>query len=75
MEIKVLGTGCKKCRELEENVHIAIQESGVSAIVEKVDDIREIMKYKVMNTPALVIDDKVVSTGKLLSVKDLKKML
>lgn len=74
MIIKVLGTGCKKCKDLEENVNIAIQEAGVAATVEKVEDIREIMRYKVMSTPALVIDEKVVSTGKLLSVKELKEI-
>lgn len=75
MIIKVLGTGCKKCKDLEGNVKVAVQETGVDATVEKVEDIREIMKYKVMSTPALVIDEKVVSTGKLLSVKEVKNLI
>ncbi|MCM3574656.1 thioredoxin family protein [Mesobacillus subterraneus] len=75
MNIKVLGTGCKKCQELEKNTRMAVEELQVDAVVEKVEDIKEIMKYKVMSTPALVIDEKVVSTGKLLAVKELKGML
>ncbi|UYZ22716.1 thioredoxin family protein [Mesobacillus jeotgali] len=75
MNIKVLGTGCKKCQELEKNTRMAVEELQVDAVVEKVEDIKEIMKYKVMSTPALVIDEKVVSTGKLLTVKELKGML
>lgn len=75
MIIKVLGTGCKKCKELEKNTIAALNELNVEAKVEKVEEIKEIMKYKVMSTPALVIDEKVVSTGKLLTVNELKKML
>ncbi|MBT2661831.1 thioredoxin family protein [Bacillus sp. ISL-45] len=75
MNIKILGTGCKKCQELEKNTRMAVEELQVEAQVEKVEDIKEIMKYKVMSTPALVVDEKVVSTGKLLTVKELKGML
>lgn len=75
MNIKVLGTGCKKCKELEQNTIMALKELNKEAEVEKVEDIREIMKYKVMSTPALVIDEKVISTGKLLTVKELKSLL
>lgn len=75
MNIKILGTGCKKCQELEKNTRMAVEELQLVAQVEKVEDIKEIMKYKVMSTPALVIDEKVVSTGKLLTVKELKGML
>jgi small redox-active disulfide protein 2 len=75
MNIKILGTGCKKCQELEKNTRMAVEELQLEAQVEKVEDIREIMKYKVMSTPALVIDEKVVSTGKLLTVNELKSAL
>jgi small redox-active disulfide protein 2 len=75
MNIKVLGTGCRKCQELEKNARMAIEELQLDAKVEKVEDNREIMKYKVMSTPALVIDEKLVSAGKLLTVKELKDML
>ncbi|GAM15470.1 thioredoxin family protein [Mesobacillus selenatarsenatis] len=75
MNIKILGTGCKKCQELEKNTRMAVEELQLDAQVEKVEDIREIMKYKVMSTPALVVDEKVVSTGKLLTVNELKSAL
>lgn len=75
VEIKVLGTGCKKCKVLEQNVKLALLEMNIDATVQKVEDIKEIMKYKVMSTPALVMSNKVVSTGKLLSVNEVKKLL
>lgn len=75
MNIKVLGTGCKKCKALEANVKEAVNELGVQVEIEKVEDITTIMKYGVMNTPALVVDEKVVSTGKLLSVSDVKGLI
>ncbi len=75
MEIKVLGTGCKKCKALEEAAKVAVGETGVDAEVIKVEDMLEIMKLGVMTTPALVIDGKVVSKGKLLSVSQIKEFL
>jgi small redox-active disulfide protein 2 len=75
MHIKILGTGCKKCKKLEANVREAIKELGLDAIVEKVEDIPSIISYKVMSTPALVLDEKVLSSGKLLSTKEIKALL
>ncbi len=75
MHIKILGTGCKKCKKLEANVREAIKELGLDAIVEKVEDIPSIISYKVMSTPALVLDEKVISSGKLLSIKEIKALL
>lgn len=75
MNIKVLGTGCKKCKELEANVNEAINQSGTEATIEKIEDIPSIMKYGVMSTPALVIDEKVVSVGKLLTVKEITRLI
>jgi small redox-active disulfide protein 2 len=75
MIIKVLGSGCSKCKKLEENVHKAIAEKGIAASVEKVSDLKAIMSYGVMMTPALVVDEKVVSSGKLLSSADIAKLL
>lgn len=69
MEIKVLGTGCKKCKTLEENVYKALEQSGKSADVEKVEDVQKILSYGVMTTPALVVDGKVVAKGKVLKPK------
>ncbi len=75
MNIKVLGSGCSKCKTLEENVKKVLSETGQDASVEKVEDFKEIMKYGVMQTPALVIDEKVVSVGKVLKEKDIKALL
>lgn len=75
MVIKVLGTGCPSCKKLEINVRAAISEVGIEASVEKVEDLLKIMEYGVMSTPALVIDEKVVAKGKVLSVGDIKKLL
>jgi small redox-active disulfide protein 2 len=75
MIIKILGTGCAKCKKLEENARKAVEEAGVSAQIEKVTELDQIMDYGVMMTPALVIDEKVVSTGKLLAMSDIVKLI
>lgn len=75
MVIKILGTGCKKCKKLEENVLETVKELGLDASVVKVDKLEDIMAYGVMSTPALVIDEKVVSYGKVLNKKDLISIL
>ncbi len=75
MIIKVLGTGCPKCKMLESNVRTALQETGTSAEVVKVDKLHEIMEYDVMMTPALVIDDQVQSAGRVATVDEIKKMI
>ncbi len=75
MNIKILGAGCAKCRQLEKNVQIALVNINRDATVEKVTDINDIMKYEVMMTPALVIDGAVKSTGKIFTVYELEKLL
>jgi len=75
MDIKVLGTGCSKCKALEKSVINALAELDIAANVTKVEDIVEIMNYGVMVTPALVIDGKVVLKGTVPSVNELKKLL
>ncbi len=70
MKIEVLCTGCAKCITLEKVVKEAIAKSGKFVQLEKVDDIMKIMEYQVVSTPGLVIDGKVVSTGKVLSVDE-----
>ena len=75
MELKVLGTGCAKCKTLEKLTREAVVLAGVSATVEKVEDIVEIMKYKVMTTPALVIDGKVVLKGQVPSAAEIALLL
>jgi small redox-active disulfide protein 2 len=72
MKIEILGTGCAKCKALEENVKKAVAEAGIFAQVEKVEDIVKIMDYGVMNTPGLVINGEVKSTGKLLNSEEVK---
>ena len=75
MKIKVLGSGCDKCKKLEANVKEAIGALGIDASVEKVEDFKAIVAYGVMQTPALVIDEQVKSIGKLLSVEEVKAYL
>jgi|AntAceMinimDraft_8_1070364.scaffolds.fasta_scaffold00182_22 small redox-active disulfide protein 2 len=75
MEIKVLGTGCAKCKALEKATKEAIEKTGVNATVTKVEDIVEIMQFGVMTTPALVIDGEIVVKGKVPSVDELSKLL
>ena len=74
-EIKVLGTGCSKCTTLYDNVMSAVAELGIDATVEKEQDIMKIMEYNVMSIPALVVDSNVLSTGKVLTIEDVKKLL
>jgi small redox-active disulfide protein 2 len=75
MDIKVLGTGCPKCRTLEKLTRDAVEELGLEANVSKVEDIMEIMQYNVAKTPALIVDGKVLIKGSLPSYDALKKML
>ena len=75
MKIKILGMGCAKCNQLAENAKTAATELNIEFDLEKVSDLQVIMNYGVMMTPALVIDDKVISSGKLLSVQEIKETL
>ncbi len=75
MEIKVLGTGCPKCKLLEKATREAVSELGIDALVSKEEDIMKIMGYGVMRTPGLVVDEKVVASGKLLTVNEIKEIL
>lgn len=75
MIIKVLGSGCKKCIDLKGNTEIALKEAGIDAEVIKVEEIKDIISYGVMSTPALVINEKVVSFGKVLKPKEILKIL
>lgn len=73
--IKILGTGCAKCLKLEENVRQAVSEMNIEAEVSKVTDLNDIMAYGVLMTPGVVINEKVVSFGKLLNSKDVRKLI
>lgn len=75
MEIKVLGTGCAKCKSLDKITRQAVEELQLEATIEKVEDIQLIMEYAVMRTPALVINEKVVISGQLPKLAEMKEIL
>ena len=75
MKIEILGTGCSKCKTLEENAKKAIAQIGGFHEVKKVEDIVEIMNYGVMSTPALVVDGKIKSSGKTLTSNEIIELL
>jgi small redox-active disulfide protein 2 len=72
--IKILGSGCKNCIVLAENAQMAIKEMNFDGIIEKVTDLNEIAKYGLILMPAIVVDEKVVSSGKVLKVEEIKKL-
>tara|TARA_R110002126_G_C10489807_1_gene503463 strand:+ start:12136 stop:12369 length:234 start_codon:yes stop_codon:yes gene_type:complete len=69
--IKILGTGCQKCKTLTGLVQEVVLENNINATIEKVEDIQEIMKYNVLSTPALVINDRVSIKGRIPSKEEL----
>jgi len=75
MNIKILGTGCPKCKKLEENTKEAIKGLSGDFSIEKVTSLNDVMDYGVMITPALVINEDVVSSGKLLSADAIQKII
>jgi small redox-active disulfide protein 2 len=75
MLIQILGTGCAKCRTLYENAKKAAQELGVEALVEKVEDMQQIMAFEILMTPGLVINGEVKAAGRVPSVEEIKKLL
>jgi small redox-active disulfide protein 2 len=74
-KIQILGTGCPKCNMLKANAETAIKELGIDAEIEKISDIKEIMNFGVMSTPAIAIDGKVISAGKVLKPEEIKKYI
>jgi len=75
MEIKILGTGCPKCKSLERMVINALTEMDIAADVSKVEDIVKIMGYGIMHTPGLVINGKVALSGRLPSNEEMKELI
>jgi small redox-active disulfide protein 2 len=75
MKIEILGMGCATCNKLEDTVRLAVSEMGIDAQIDHVKDIKKIMTYGVMTTPALVIDGVVKAAGKLPSLADIKQMI
>jgi small redox-active disulfide protein 2 len=72
--IKILGTGCAKCKQTEAVIRETLEEIGISANIEKIEDIQQIMAYDVMSTPAVVLDEKVLTRGKVPSKEEIKSM-
>jgi small redox-active disulfide protein 2 len=75
MEIKILGTGCTNCKNLEKSTYNAVAELELNADISKVEDIQQIISYGVMRTPALVVNGKVIVYGRVPSVSEIKEML
>ena len=74
-KIKILGTGCPKCQQTTAVVSHVVNENHIDATIEKVDDIMDIMKYDVMATPAVVIDEKVMLNGRVPTADEILKLL
>lgn len=73
--IKILGTGCPKCKKTEELVRQVVDQLGIEARIEKIEDIQKIMAYNVLSTPALVIDEEVRIKGRVPLVEEIKMIL
>lgn len=73
--IKVLGPGCAKCKTTYHNVVEAIKQTGVDADVEKIEDIEEMLRYNVLTTPVLMIDEVAIIKGRVADINEIKKLL
>jgi len=75
MKIKILGTGCAKCHQLEKTAREVVEELGVDASIEEVKDMKKIMQYSILTTPGLVIDEELVCSGKVPSKSELTQFV
>ena len=75
MNIKVLGPGCPKCKTTYNNVLEALKQTGIEAEVQKIEDIEEMMKYNVLVTPVLMVNDEVKVKGRVADIKEIKELL
>ena len=75
LKIEILGMGCPRCHQLYQNVLAAVKSSGRDVQVSKVEDIQKIMEFKILSTPALVLDGVVLSAGKVLKFEEIQKII
>ncbi len=75
MDIKILGTGCPKCKTLEKMTREVVEQNGFNATITKVEDIMDIMQYNILSTPALVVNEKVEIKGRVPSAEEIKQVL
>jgi small redox-active disulfide protein 2 len=75
VDIKILGTGCPNCKRLEKNTREALASMAVDADITKVTDMQEIMSYQILSTPGLVIDGKVVASGRVPAVSEISTLI
>ncbi len=75
MEIKILGTGCPKCKKLEQLTREVVAQNGLTATITKVEDIMDILKYNILATPALVVNEKVEIKGRLPTAREIQEIL
>lgn len=75
MNIKILGTGCARCHQLEKTTREVVNELGIDATIEAVNDMRQIMSYNILTTPGLVINEQVVSSGKVPSKAEVNQLV
>jgi small redox-active disulfide protein 2 len=75
MNIKILGTGCARCRQLEKTTREVVKELGIDAAVEEIKDMRQIMAYNILATPGLVINEQVISSGKVPSKAEVTQLI
>jgi len=75
MIIQILGTGCSKCKTLYELANRALQETGVAASVEKVEDIQKILEFDILMTPGLAIDGQVKTAGRIPGLEEMKRLI
>jgi small redox-active disulfide protein 2 len=75
MKIKILGTGCARCSQLEKTTKEVVKELGIDATVEEVKDMRQIMSYNILTTPGLVINEQVISSGKVPSKAEVTQLI
>ena len=75
MKLQILGPGCARCKQLLANAEQAVAEAGGEVEIEKIEEIKEIMKFRILATPALAVDGVVKAAGRILSADEIKKLL